>query len=436
MLLGVIIYIVTDKGQIKIEVNDPNAVVKIDLERKGEGPERTAGRAPDIARGEPSASSTTPGFTPLFNGKDLAGWAGDVADYEVIDGAVTIRRGRRATIYYPKIYWDFAARVEFRLSPEGNSGLAIRYPGEGDPAYSGMCEVQILDGTAPRYQGIDPRAAHGSVFGLVAAGPGPLRPPGQWNTQEITVQGSTIRVELNGVTILDTDLGIDRDDMSSKPHPGKDRKGGYFGLFGVNFPVEFRKVEIKEISPLASLSRPGSDSADWVPLFNGRDLSGWQTAQPTHWRVENGLLTGSGPSPSYLYTKTGDYKDFHLNIEARINNGGNSGVFFRMPSADLRLGYEAQINISHQDTCKTGSLYRAPGGYLVRTLTTDTHPEEDFAMDVIAEGNHIQILVNGRKTTDFIDEDRMYARGYIALQLHNPMTSVRFRKIKIKEIRD
>jgi formylglycine-generating enzyme required for sulfatase activity len=214
-------------------------------------------------------AAETDGFKSLFNGKDLKDWAGDKSDYEVRDGAVSIRQGKRATIYYPTIYWDFAARVEFRLSPEGNSGLAIRYPGEGDPAYSGLCEIQILDNSAPRYAGIDPRATHGSAFGLVAAGPGPLHPPGEWNTQVATVRGSTVKVELNGVTILDTDLGIDREDMGGKPHPGKDRKGGYFGLTGIDFPVEFRKVEIKELGPNTA---GGAAARDEAPADRVQDL--------------------------------------------------------------------------------------------------------------------------------------------------------------------
>ena len=95
-------------------------------------------------------------------------------------------------------------RLEFKLPPGGNNGLAIRYPGKGDTAYVGMCELQVLDDNYEKATAkIDPRQAHGSAYGMVAAQRGYQRPIGEWNFQEVTVQGSTIKVELNGTVILD-----------------------------------------------------------------------------------------------------------------------------------------------------------------------------------------------------------------------------------------
>ena len=104
--------------------------------------------------------------------------------------------------------------------PGGNNGLAIRYPGEGDTAYQGMCELQVLDDTAPKYAKIDPRQAHGSVYGVVPAVRGYLRPVGEWNFQEVTVQGPRIKVELNGSVILDADVSQARDFMAGSAPPG------------------------------------------------------------------------------------------------------------------------------------------------------------------------------------------------------------------------
>src|SRR4029077_4231119 len=105
-----------------------------------------------------------------------------------------------------KEYGDFMARVEFKLPPGGNNGLAIRYPGKGDAAYDGMTELQILDDGHPKYGKLDPRQAHGSAYGMVPAQRGYLRPAGEWNFEEVTVTGPKIKVELNGTVILDTDL--------------------------------------------------------------------------------------------------------------------------------------------------------------------------------------------------------------------------------------
>ena len=137
------------------------------------------------------------------------------------------------------------ARLEFKLPPAGNNGLAIRYPGKGDTAYDGMCELQILDDGHSTYSSIDVRQAHGSAYGMVPAAHGYLRPVGQWNFQEVTVRGSKIKVELNGTVILDTDLSKVTEFMANSPHPGKDRTSGFFGFAGHSDPVELRNVSVK-----------------------------------------------------------------------------------------------------------------------------------------------------------------------------------------------
>src|SRR5207248_9683277 len=116
------------------------------------------------------------GFESVFNGKDFTGWAGPIDQYEVVDGAIVCKPKKGGTIYTKEEFDDFVARVEFKLPPAGNNGLAIRYPGKGDTAYVGMCEVQVLDDTAPKYKNLDPRQANGSVYGIVAAQRGYLRP--------------------------------------------------------------------------------------------------------------------------------------------------------------------------------------------------------------------------------------------------------------------
>jgi hypothetical protein len=188
------------------------------------------------------------GFKRVFNGRDLKGWAGPVDNYEVKDGAIVCKPGKGGTIYYDQEYSDFMARLEFKLPHAGNNGLAIRYPGTGDTAYEGMCELQVLDNTDPDYKGkLDPRQFHGSAYGMVAAERGYLRPVGEWNYQEVTVKGSTVKVELNGTVILNADLGKVTDFMANHPHPGKDRASGYFGFAGHNDPVAYRAVELKKI---------------------------------------------------------------------------------------------------------------------------------------------------------------------------------------------
>jgi hypothetical protein len=187
------------------------------------------------------------GFTPLFNGRDLSGWKGAVDDYEVRDGSLMCKPGKGGVLFTEEQYGDFVVRVEFKVPAGGNNGLALRYPGKGRASYDGMCELQILDDDAAKYSKLDPRQYHGSVYGMVAAQRGYLRPVGQWNYQQVTVRGPRITVELNGTIIVDADVSQVTEFKDNTPHPGKDLKQGHFGFAGHNDPVEFRNVAIKKI---------------------------------------------------------------------------------------------------------------------------------------------------------------------------------------------
>jgi 3-keto-disaccharide hydrolase len=186
------------------------------------------------------------GFVSVFNGRDLTGWQGAVDNYEVVDGAIRCKQGVGGSLFTKEEYKNFVARVEIRMPPGGNNGLAIRFPGQGDPAYAGMCELQVLDTGYPGQ--LDDRQYHGSAYGIVAAHKGYLRPAGQWNYQEVTVQGPRVKVELNGTVILDADLYEVKEYMANSAHPGLKTPQGYFGFAGHNDPVEFRNIQIKRLS--------------------------------------------------------------------------------------------------------------------------------------------------------------------------------------------
>ena len=194
------------------------------------------------------ASKDDKGFQSIFNGQDFTGWAGPVENYEIEDAVLTCKPHKGGTIHTEQEYADFVVRLEFKLPPGGNNGLAIRYPGQGDTAYVGMCELQTLDTGHPKYASLDRRQYHGSAYGMAGAHEGYLRPVGQWNYQEVTVQGSTIKVELNGTVILDTDLSQVTEFMGNHPHPGKDRASGFFGLAGHSDPVQYRNIRIKRLA--------------------------------------------------------------------------------------------------------------------------------------------------------------------------------------------
>jgi WD40 repeat protein len=169
--------------------------------------------------------------------------------------------------------------------------------------------------------------------------------------------------------------------------------------------------------------------AGFVPLFNGKDLTGWESfpGDKSRWEIKDGILT-SGGGRGDLFSKRGDYENFHLRAEVKINDGGNSGIYFRsLFRGGFPPGYEAQINATHPDPQKTGSLYN-----IVKVLDQLHKPGAWFTLEVIAEGEHLVILVNGKKVVDV--KDATYAKGHFALQQHDPGTVVEFRKIEIKEL--
>lgn len=188
------------------------------------------------------------GFEPVFNGTDFTGWAGPIENYEVADGAIVCRPKKGGNIYTEKQFGDFVARLEYKVPPGGNNGLALRYPGgNAHAATQAMCELQILDDDHPRYAKLDPRQFNGSAYGMVAPHRGFTRPAGEWNFLEVTAVGHTLRVELNGTRILDTDLSKVTTFKDDQPHPGKDRLTGHFGFCGHNDPVAFRNIRVKPL---------------------------------------------------------------------------------------------------------------------------------------------------------------------------------------------
>ena len=185
-------------------------------------------------------------FTKLFDGKTLNGWIGDTKGYVVEDGKLICRSKTGRNLFTAKEYSDFVLRFEFKLTPGANNGLGIRCPLKGASHLDGI-ELQIMDNTAPRFKNLHPWQYHGSIYGVVSAKRGHLKPVGQWNSQEVTCQGRRIKVILNGVTIVDAnvDEASTPKTLDEKPHPGLKRTKGHIGFLGHGDRVEFRNIRIK-----------------------------------------------------------------------------------------------------------------------------------------------------------------------------------------------
>ena len=191
------------------------------------------------------------GFVSLFNGKNLDGWQGNKTDYYAENGELVVNpeKGGHGNLFTENEYSNFIFRFDFQLTPGANNGLGIRAPLEGDAAYVGM-ELQILDNTAPIYANLHEYQYHGSVYGVIPAKRGYLKPVGEWNTEEVVVKGSRVTVILNGTTILDGDIkeASKNGTLDGKNHPGLKRDKGYIGFLGHGSKLKFRDIRIKDLS--------------------------------------------------------------------------------------------------------------------------------------------------------------------------------------------
>lgn len=187
------------------------------------------------------------GFVSLFDGRSLDGWQGDVKHYAVKDGVMICHGGN---LFTAKEYANFILRFEFKLPPAGNNGVGIRSPLGGSPSFDSM-EIQILDDGHEKYKGwLQPYQVHGSIYGVVPAKRGFLKPTGQWNQEEILADGPHIKITLNGTVIVDADLSKIEKPLDHQAHPGLHNTKGYISWLGHGNPpdpVAFRNVRIKEL---------------------------------------------------------------------------------------------------------------------------------------------------------------------------------------------
>jgi Domain of Unknown Function (DUF1080) len=192
-------------------------------------------------------SQPPPGFTPLFNGKDLTGWKvykGDMDKWGAADGLLFVQGSGGGWLLTEKAYGNFELRLEYKVPVNGNSGVALRAPRMGDVTYAGM-EIQILDDNGPAYKELKPWQYTGSLYGVVPPSKRVTKPAGEWNTMRITCKGRQVTVEVNGTKVVDANLDDHKDE--NEKHPGLLREKGCLGLQSHDGRVEFRNVVVKEL---------------------------------------------------------------------------------------------------------------------------------------------------------------------------------------------
>ena len=183
--------------------------------------------------------------------------------------------------------------------------------------------------------------------------------------------------------------------------------------------------------------------AGWVSLFDGKTMDGWEMLPlpgnegMSKWEVVDGVLTGTG-KPSMLYSPKGHYKNFRFRAEVSINDKGNSGMYFRtakLPS--FTGGYECQINSTHADPIRSGSIYT-----MVHIYKTIVPPGEIFTQEVEVVDKpyrgkvvtFIKVSINGELLYELLDHNRSYTEGHFAFQQHDPGSTIKVRKVEVMEL--
>ncbi len=382
------------------------------------------------AKNEPTAEQIQDGWISLFDGKTLFGWqATNNVDWQVVDGTIRATSGKSGWLMTTSQFADYELHLEFKATKNTNSGVFLRSPLQPKNPATDCYELNIAPRDNPyttgtlvgRYQ-----LPHGPRHARAKTSRNPLESHpidvwnGEWHHYDITIEGNTILVKLDG-------------SIQQKHEDPQPITHGHIGLQFNQGAIAFRNIRLK---PLKT-----------KPIFNGRDLTGWNTdrAEKSRFQVTpNGelhILNGRGQIESAAV-----YGDFLLQLECFIAGGGlNSGIFFRCIPGDFMMGYECQIHNSMKNgdptkplDCGTGGIFRRQNAR--RIVASD---REWFAMTLLADGPHIAAWVNGYPVSDWTDQRKLHENprkglrlepGTLAIQGHDPTTDLRFRNLRISEL--
>jgi predicted Ser/Thr protein kinase len=383
---------------------------------------KDGGKPPEIPVIQPEAKEE------FFNGKDLTGWEGLSGHWSVKDGALVgaTPAGLKFNTFLcsKKKYRNFELKFEVRLSggEKANSGVQIRST-LIDPKNFVVRGPQADMGTG--YWGSLYGEGGGGMIKAASPAISQAIKANDFNLYFIRCIDQHVTIQVNGKTAVDAIFPVLPAEgiIAWQLHAGPPME------------VAFRKIEFTDLST----------EGPWVPLFNGKDLTGWKThpKQPGGWSVEGGMLVGRSAGATHLFSERSDFENFHLRARVRINHHGNSGIYFRsnfgVDRGRFPTGYEAQILHSYPvpNMPLTGSLVGGGRGFPKVTREV-AKADQWFTMEVIAKDNHITIKVDGETTVDFVDKENTYRRGHIALQAMSDnrvktTTVVEFQTIEIIE---
>ncbi len=412
--------------------------------------EQTADRVREIVQ-ERTMNVPPEGYVALFNGQDLTGWQGIIADgnpvkkrqmdhkeiakatsesnelmrqhWSVQDGILTFGGEGFHSIRTVEEYQNFEMLVDWKIEPGGDSGLYLR----------GVPQVQIWDA------GENP-VGSGGLYNNKNHPSEPIttadNPVGEWNTFRIRMVGDEVSVWLNGTLVVD-EVPLENYWERGRPLPEE----GAIWLQAHDSKLYFKNIFIKEL--------PGEERLYSGPIFNGKDLTGWEQigGEEGSWGVENGLLYTEGAGGGWLSTDR-MFDNFRLTLEFRVPEAGNSGVFLRTPREGnpAYVGMEAQVLDDYAEKYETLQPWQYTGSiYAVKAPSKRvTKPANEWnTYEILCDGPIVKIWLNGELVNDanlinHMDKASEHPgikqrKGYIGLQNHS--TRVDYRNIHIQELK-
>ncbi|MAF67155.1 MAG: hypothetical protein CMJ84_16050 [Planctomycetes bacterium] len=414
-----------------------HCVIHLPLGLIAAAPQEDAARAPDFAE------EAEQGWTALFDGETLDGWTqrNGTATYRVEDGAVVGRTSEgspNSFLCTDRGYADFELCFEVKVDDQLNSGVQIRsrtHGGAKGRVNGPQVEVEASGAAGAEAGYLYAEAAGGWMTPVAQRVPHRHFTDGEWNAYRVLAEGARIRTWVNGNAVSDL-----ADARMYASHPR-----GFIGLqvHGVGrgsgpFEVRWRNIRLREVR---------NERSGWRALYNGKDLTGWETTG--NWVIEPDGVVAIHPRPgekgwerygAYLWCE-GEFADFVLDLEYAYPRGGNSGVMFRVGDManPVHTGIEAQILDSSE---KEGPMGHHDHGGIIRTVGASHNrsrpPGEWNRMIVVARGPNLTVELNGAEIVRLDLEDSAMGdrplSGAIGLQDHGEANRVRFRNLWLKEL--
>ncbi|MDP6446468.1 MAG: DUF1080 domain-containing protein [Pirellulaceae bacterium] len=202
------------------------------------------------------------------------------------------------------------------------------------------------------------------------------------------------------------------------------------------------------LAAVATLALTGpalaADDDGWTTIFDGKSFKGWKASEnKDSWSIEEGAFVCDGPR-SHLFFMGADkpFKNFEFRCKVKTLPGSNAGIYFHtryQQEGWPKYGYESQVNITHGDPIKTGSLYG-----VVNVSKPPAKDNEYWTQHIIVKGRHVVIKVNGKTLVDYTEPkdkaafsksfERRLGSGTFAFQAHDPKSKVYFKDIQVKRL--